>query len=142
MISQNSIFALEGQFAGGGLLLQSAPPSGGVLLSRVFMRAMAPREISIMVQFSTSLSSVVFVTSIMLSAIPTCAPLTCSRNTTAMTIAVVATAAAKRSRTTLSHLCRQRRRNSGRWEFSTLRMFLLMTALDQPKARIVSRPST
>jgi hypothetical protein len=137
----NSICPLEGQFSAGSKF-QAFPPSNGVIFSSVFKRAMAPREISSVVQFSTSFSNVVFATSIILSAIPTCAPLICPRNATAIATTLVATAAAKRSRTILSHLWRHKRRNSGRWALSTHRMLSCITALDQPNDRIVSRPST
>lgn len=141
MIFLNTICPLEGQFSG-VFEFQPLPPSTAVDFSSVFNREIAPREVSSIVQFSTSFSNVVFATSIMLSAIPTCPPLTCPWKATAIAITLVATAAPKRSRMRLSHLWRHRRRNSGRWELSTLRMLSCIAVLDQPNDRMVSRPST
>lgn len=136
----NSISPLEGQDSAGSKS-QSSSPSEGVVFSSVLKRAIAPRDISIVVQVSTSFSNVVFATSMILSAIPTCAPLTRPRYATATATTLVATAAVKRSKTILSHLWRHRSRNSGRWALSTLVMLSCMTASDQPNERIVSRPS-
>lgn len=132
---------LEGQFSGGSTQKVS-PPSDGVFSSRDFKRAIAPMEVSSVVQLSTSLNKVVFATSMMLSATPTCAPDTCARKTTTKVTTLVAIPVAKRSKTTLSHLWRHRRRNSGRCDSSILRVFWPMTALAQPNARMVSSPST
>ena len=137
----NSISPLEGQDSSGSKF-QVSPPSRGVVFSSVLKRAIAPREISSVVQFSTSFSKVVFAMSIILSAIPTCAPLTRPRYAIAIATTLIAIAAAKRSRTMLSHLWRHKRRNSGRWALSTLIMLSCITAFDQPNERIVSRPST
>jgi hypothetical protein len=136
----NWICPLEGQFSGGSKF-QSPSPSAAVVSSSAFNRATAPREVSSVVQFSTSFSNAEFATSITLSAIPTCPPLTCSRNDTAIATTLVATAAPKRDRTRLSHLWRHKRRNSGRWELSMLWILSHIAALDQPNDRMVSRPS-
>ena len=118
------------------------PLSDGVIFSSVFKRATALREISRMVQFSTSFSNVVLDTSIILSAIPTCPPVIRPRKATAIAITLVAMPAARRSRTILSHLWRDKRRNSGRWESSTRRTISRIISRRQSKDRIVSRPST
>lgn len=137
----NSISPFEGHESAGSKF-HVLPPSIGVIISSVLSLAIAPRDISNVVQFSTSFSRVEFATSIILSAIPICAPLTRPRYTTAKITTLVATAAARRSSTMLSHLWRHKRRNSGRWALSTLLMLSCITVFDQPKARIVSRPST
>lgn len=137
----NSTWPPEGQSSGGSKFPISLP-SDGVILSSIFKRAIAPREISSVVQFSTSFSNVEFATSIILRAIPTCPPLIRPRNTTAIATTLIAINAVKRSRTRLSHLWREKRRNSGRWDFSTQRMLFWITSSDQSNARIVSRPST
>jgi hypothetical protein len=136
----NSTCPSEGQLSG------DSNPKGsvsslGVISSSVFKRAMAPSEVSNVVQFSTSFSNVELVTSIMLSTIPTCAPLTCPRNATAIAMSDVAMAAARRSRITFNHLWRHKRINSGRCELSMHCMLSCIAALDQPNDRIVSRPS-
>jgi len=137
----SSTCPLLGQCSGGSKL-RAFPPSNGVVFSRVFKRAMAPSDVSSVVQFSTSFNIVLLATSMMLRTIPTCAPLTCPRYTAAIETIPVETAADERSRTMFSHLWRHKRRNSGRWEVWRLRIFSCIATSDQPKDRIVSRPST
>ena len=74
---------------------------------------MAPSDISIFVNDVTRLSRVVFATSTMFSAMPICPAVVVPFMTIASVIRPVATAATMRSRTRLSHCCRQRRMYAG-----------------------------
>lgn len=67
----NSIFPSQGQLLASSRPKGPLPSSLGVVSSSLFKRAIAPIEVSNVVQLSISFINVVLVTSIMLSTMPT-----------------------------------------------------------------------
>lgn len=102
---------------------------------------MAPREISRFVQDSTSPRSVAFASRTMFSAIPIWPAVVVPFSVTARIIKPIAIPDTIRSRTMLSHLCRQKRIYDGCWLLSRYKIFSSSICFSQPKERIVATPS-
>jgi hypothetical protein len=105
----NSTAPAEGKYSG-GVKFSHGLSSWGVLSTTDFTRAIAPSEISNVVQDSTRRSNVVLAISIRLRATPIWAPLVVPFRITARAMTPTAMLAMSRSRTILSHRCRQRSR--------------------------------